>query len=97
MSVDELRALLERVQDTREIVLRAGDTRHRADSELAEVWRAADGEARQALAAWRGQPGRERYAGYRAAAAPGAGPRAIDVRLPPPPCGWIPRAPDARV
>jgi hypothetical protein len=68
MSVDELRALLERVRDTREIVLRATDTRRHGEGELLEVWRAAAGDAGEALRAWRRHPGRERYASYRAAA-----------------------------
>ncbi len=67
MSVQELRELLERIEDTREIVLRPGpgDTL-RAGAPLA-VWRAARAEANAALESWRRDPGEAAYAVYRAA------------------------------
>jgi hypothetical protein len=69
MSVQELRELLERIEDTREIVLRPspspGDI-SRAGEPLA-VWRAARAEANSALEAWRRDPGDAGYAVYRAA------------------------------
>lgn len=65
MSVQELRELLERIDDTREIVLRPGP----ADSsrEPLAVWRAARDEANAALESWRRSPGSATYAVYRAA------------------------------
>jgi hypothetical protein len=67
MSVQELRELLERIEDNREIVLRSGvDDSSRAGEPIA-VWRAARAEANAALEAWRRQPGRGTYAVYRAA------------------------------
>ena len=67
MSVQELRELLERIEDNREIVLRSGvDDSARAGAPIA-VWRAARAEANAALDAWRRRPGRATYAVYRAA------------------------------
>jgi hypothetical protein len=67
MSVQELRELLERIEDTREIVLRPGPgATARAGATLA-VWRAARAEANAALEAWRRTPGVAMYAVYRAA------------------------------
>ena len=67
MSVQELRELLERIEDTREIVLRPDpDEVARAGEPLA-VWRAARDEANSALEAWRREPGELAYAVYRAA------------------------------
>jgi hypothetical protein len=67
MSVQELRELLERIEDTQEIVLHAspGDTT-RASEPLA-VWRDARHEANAALEAWRRRPSAGAYAVYRAA------------------------------
>jgi len=67
MSVQELRELLERIEDTREIVLRpAPGGLSRAGEPLA-VWRAARAEANAALQAWQHRPGAAAYAVYRAA------------------------------
>jgi hypothetical protein len=67
MSVQELRELLERIEDTREIVLRPGRGEvSRADEPLS-VWRAARAEANAALESWRRDPGEAAYAVYRAA------------------------------
>jgi hypothetical protein len=67
MSVQELRELLERIEDTREIVLRPNP--EEASRELAPlaVWRAARAEANAALESWRRDPGAPAYAVYRAA------------------------------
>jgi hypothetical protein len=67
MSVQELRELLERIEDTHEIVLQwaPGDTA-RSGEPLA-VWRDARIEANAALEAWRREPGPGAYAVYRAA------------------------------
>ena len=67
MSVQELRELLERIEDTREIVLRPGPGDVSRSGELLAVWRAARAEANAALRAWRRQPGAAAYAVYRAA------------------------------
>jgi hypothetical protein len=67
MSVQELRELLERIEDTREIVLRPSpDDISRAGEPLA-VWRAARAEANAALEGWRRHRGNAAYAVYRAA------------------------------
>jgi hypothetical protein len=67
MSVQELRELLERIEDNHEIVLRPGlDAGPRAGEPLA-VWRAARADANAAYEAWRRQPGGRAYAVYRAA------------------------------
>jgi hypothetical protein len=65
MSAQELRDLLERVDDTREIVLRRGD--EPAPAELLVVWREARSEATTALEQWRSRPGPDTYSAYRAA------------------------------
>jgi hypothetical protein len=59
----ELRALLDEVPDTREIVLRRvglGDVIH-------EVWHDASEDAHRAYRVWRRDRGAEAYAAYRAA------------------------------
>jgi hypothetical protein len=63
MSVDELRALLDQVPDTREIVFR------RPESPSAEhgAWSDAHDEAAHAYREWRSLRTREAYAAYRAA------------------------------
>jgi acyl-CoA reductase-like NAD-dependent aldehyde dehydrogenase len=71
MSTKELKDLLERIEDTREIVLGPAKGKQRATGEVVEVyavWDAARTDARSAYEAWRAQPGRESYAVYRAAA-----------------------------
>jgi hypothetical protein len=71
MSQRDLQDLLERIEDTREIVL--GPTVHdhpREDplGDLHAVWVDARHVARQAYEHWRAHPGAEAYAVYRAAA-----------------------------
>jgi hypothetical protein len=70
MSRRDLEDLLERIEDTREIVLgpMAPDTARDAASELYAVWNDARHVARQAYEHWRAHPGAEAYAVYRAAA-----------------------------
>jgi hypothetical protein len=63
MSAQELRDLLERVDDTREIVLQRGEEPTPAES----LWREARAEANVALEAWRSRPGPDTYSAYRAA------------------------------
>jgi hypothetical protein len=67
MSVQELRELLERIEDTREIVLRPGSSQVSRAGEPLAVWRAARAESNHALEAWRRDPGEAAYAVYRAA------------------------------
>jgi hypothetical protein len=68
MSAQDLKELLEEVEDTREIViwLPAGSPAGRT-GELVAVWAAARAEANCALDAWREAPGRDAYAVYLAA------------------------------
>ena len=71
MSTKELKDLLERIEDTREIVLGPAKGKQRATGEVAEiyaVWDAARTEARGAYDAWLAEPCRDAYAVYRAAA-----------------------------
>jgi acyl-CoA reductase-like NAD-dependent aldehyde dehydrogenase len=71
MSTKELKDLLERIEDTREIVLGPAKGKQRATGEVAEVyavWDAARTDARSAYDAWRSKPCRDAYAVYRAAA-----------------------------
>jgi hypothetical protein len=63
MSTSELKALLDDVPDTFEIVLRREPGWR---MELA-LWRDAEDDAAHALSAWRRVPGRAAYAAYRAA------------------------------
>lgn len=68
MSARQLRDLLDRVEDTGEVVitsLRSGDW---FVDELAEAWKAAETEADYALSAWNEEGGAEAYAVYLAAA-----------------------------
>ena len=65
MSAQELRDLLERVEDTREVVLRRLEGRERAEPFV--IWREARLEANTAYAAWQSHPGRDTYLAYRAA------------------------------
>ena len=71
MSRRDLEDLLERIEDTREIVL--GPTAHRLApdelrDELYAVWDGARQDANDAYASWLEVGGREAYAAYRAAA-----------------------------
>jgi len=68
MNAEDLRALLELVEDTHEIVLThpAGELPAGVD-ERHEVWGAAREEANAAYADWHVRPGADRYAVYRAA------------------------------
>jgi hypothetical protein len=72
MSAKDLRELLERLDDTREIVLgpapQLGDARPWLVDELLFCWREAADEAACAYRQWRERPGRQAYAVYRAAA-----------------------------
>jgi hypothetical protein len=67
MSVQELRELLERIEDTREIVLGSGPGDVSRAGEPLAVWRAARAESNAALELWRHDPGEAAYAVYRAA------------------------------
>jgi hypothetical protein len=69
MTTQELRQLLEDVEDTREIVLadRSAAPGPRAVVELQTVWSAARAEANLAYDAWRATGGGRAYATYRAA------------------------------
>jgi hypothetical protein len=67
MSRRDLEDLLERIDDTREIVLGPAEQRL-ADDELYAVWHGARCEAHRAYDAWLGAGGREAFAAYRAAA-----------------------------
>jgi hypothetical protein len=69
MSVKDLRDLLERLEDTREIVLHADEGDHRAwpADELFEMWRDARAEAHAAYAEWCDRRGAEVHTVYRAA------------------------------
>lgn len=71
MSRRELEDLLERIEDTREIVLGPAAARLGPDElrdELYAVWDGAREDANRAYARWRATRGREAYAAYRAAA-----------------------------
>jgi hypothetical protein len=71
MTPQELERLLERIEDTSEIVLGgivARDLRKARDPEAYCVWEAARAEARRAYDAWRTTRTRRAYAAYRAAA-----------------------------
>jgi hypothetical protein len=63
MSVHELRALLDQVSDTRELVLR----REPAWNALYDAWSDAHEEAEEAYRCWRSSRSRCEYAAYRAA------------------------------
>ena len=67
MSVPELRALLDQVPDTREIVLRRAVERTDEWNMLYGVWSDAHEEAEEAYREWRLGGGREAYSLYRAA------------------------------
>ena len=63
MSVDELKHLLDDVPDTRELVLRRGETW----SALHDAWREARDEAAEAYRRWMTSASGIAYAAYRAA------------------------------
>jgi hypothetical protein len=71
MGAKDLQELLERVDDTRELVLRSAgdvpDVDGRSGEELYLAWHAAREEAAAAYAGWRAHPGRDRYLVYLAA------------------------------
>jgi hypothetical protein len=71
MSRRDLEDLLERIEDTREIVLGPAAARLAPDElrdELYAVWDGARADANIAYAAWRWEGGAAAYAAYRAAA-----------------------------
>ena len=71
MSTRELKELLERVEDTRELIIDPAvgqETAVVGESELLAVWAAARDESRRADAEWCAHSGADRYAVYRAAA-----------------------------
>ena len=67
MSVHELRALLDQVADTRELVLRRSAVRGPEWNELYGVWSDAHEDAEEAFHTWRLSGGAEEYTLYRAA------------------------------
>ena len=67
MGVRELRALLDEVPDTRELILRHSLTAGPAWAVLRDAWNDAHDDAEVALATWRADGGAEAYASYRAA------------------------------
>jgi acyl-CoA reductase-like NAD-dependent aldehyde dehydrogenase len=72
MSAKDLKELLEHLDDTHEIVLGPVDEPAEAlplpAEELLFCWREAEDEAARAFQLWRGRPGAEAFAVYRAAA-----------------------------
>ena len=69
MRVQELRALLDEVPDTRELILRHDQAPATASWAAAyEAWSDAHEEAESAWRTWRSGGGREAYLTYRAAA-----------------------------
>jgi hypothetical protein len=67
MRVRELKALLDAVPDTRELILRHHEATGSGWAAAYEAWNDAHDEAEQALARWRRCGGQEAYAAYRAA------------------------------
>lgn len=69
MTTQELRQLLEHVEDTREVVLRELDPppEYRRRDELLVMWSAARAESNLAYEAWAAGGGSEAYAVFRAA------------------------------
>ena len=67
MSTTELRALLDQVADTRELVLRRAASLGPAFNAVYDAWSDAHEEAEGAYIAWRAGGGRDEYAVYRAA------------------------------
>ena len=67
MSAHELKALLDQVSDTRELVLRRAAAQGPAWSALYDAWSDAHEEAEDAYGRWRRGRGTPDYAAYRAA------------------------------
>jgi hypothetical protein len=67
MSTTELKALLDQVADTRELVLRRNATLGPAFNAVYDAWSDAHEEAEDAYLAWRTSGRGEHYAVYRAA------------------------------
>ena len=67
MGGQELRALLDEVPDTLELILRHDASPGPAWAAVYDAWNDAHEEAEQALAAWRRSGGADAYAAYRAA------------------------------
>jgi hypothetical protein len=67
MSTTELRALLDQVADTRELVLRHTASLGPAFNAIYDAWSDAHEEAEQAYLAWRHSGSGDDYAVYRAA------------------------------
>jgi hypothetical protein len=67
MSAHELKALLDQVSDTRELVLRRAIERGPIWNELYDAWSDAHEEAEEAYREWRLRADRASYAAYRAA------------------------------
>ena len=67
MSTTELRALLDQVADTRELVLRRAASLGPAFNAVYDAWSDAHEEAEDAYSAWRRSGLRDDYAVYRAA------------------------------
>jgi hypothetical protein len=67
MSITELRALLDQVADTRELVLRRAASLGPAFNAVYDAWSDAHEEAEEAYITWRRSSARDDYAVYRAA------------------------------
>jgi hypothetical protein len=67
MSTTELRALLDQVADTRELILRRAASLGPAFNAVYDAWNDAHEEAEGAYVAWRASGSRDDYAVYRAA------------------------------
>jgi hypothetical protein len=67
MSAHELKALLDEVADTRELVLRREPTAGASWNALYDAWSDAHEEAEDAYGAWRLRGGGGHYSAYRAA------------------------------
>jgi len=67
VSTPELKALLDQVADTRELVLRHSASLGPSFNAVYDAWSDAHEEAEHAYIAWRTSVGRDEYATYRAA------------------------------
>jgi hypothetical protein len=67
MSTTELRALLDEIADTRELVLRRAASLGPSFNAVYDAWSDAHEEAEHAYGVWRTSAGRDHYAVYRAA------------------------------
>ena len=67
MSTTELKALLDQVSDTRELVLRSRASLGPSFDASYDAWSDAHEEAEQAYVVWRTSAGADHYAVYRAA------------------------------